>query len=183
MAEGVAARGAALAALNAVLGEGRMLAEIPEPDLAPPDRARAMRLTEEVLRRIEPADKLLDQKLRKSPPLALRNILRLGLVEMALGAPAHGVVNAAVTLTRQSLKTRHMSGLVNAVLRSLDPAALSAMPVQKLPRWLRQPLVHHYGREAVQQMEAVFSRQPPLDLTFRDGAEIPTGNLLATECA
>ena len=180
MAEGVAARGAALAALNAVLGEGRMLAEIPEPDLAPPDRARAMRLTEEVLRRIEPADKLLDQKLRKSPPLALRNILRLGLVEMALGAPAHGVVNAAVTLTRQSLKTRHLSGLVNAVLRSLDPAALSAMPVQKLPRWLRQPLVHHYGREAVQQMEAVFSRQPPLDLTFRDGAEIPTGDLLAT---
>ena len=44
MAEGVQARAAAVAMLGAVLGEGRMLADLPEPDLPPGDRARAFRL-------------------------------------------------------------------------------------------------------------------------------------------
>ena len=43
-ATGVPARAAAVGLLNAVLGEGRMLAELPEPDLPPSDRARALRL-------------------------------------------------------------------------------------------------------------------------------------------
>ncbi|NPD13991.1 methyltransferase domain-containing protein [Xinfangfangia sp. D13-10-4-6] len=182
MADGLAARAAALAALNAVLGEGLMLSEIPEPALPPQDRARARRLADEVLRRIEPADRLLDKLLRKSPPLALRNILRLGVVEMALGAAPHGVVNAAVALARQNMKTRHMSGLVNAVLRGVDPAQLLAAPVQKMPRWLRQPLVHAWGREAVQAMETVFAAAPPLDLTLKDNAagDLPEGLRLAT---
>ncbi|WP_112311323.1 RsmB/NOP family class I SAM-dependent RNA methyltransferase [Pseudogemmobacter bohemicus] len=175
MADGIAARAAALAALNAVCGEGQMLAELPEPDLPPSERARAKRLTEDVLRRVEPADRLLDMRLRKAPPLALRNILRLGLVEMALGAAPYGVVNASVQLARQGRKTQHMSGLVNAVLRGIDPTALAALPVQKLPRWLRQPLVHAYGREAVQLMETVFAESPPLDLTLRGSGGHPAG--------
>ncbi|VDC23704.1 RsmB/NOP family class I SAM-dependent RNA methyltransferase [Pseudogemmobacter humi] len=180
MAEGVAARGAAVDLLNAVLGEGRMLAELPEPELPPGERARARRLTESVLRRVEPADRLLDRHLRKAPPLGVRNILRLAVVEMALGAPAHGVVNAAVTLTRKNRKSQHLSGLVNAVLRAVDPQALVTAPMQKLPRWLRQPLVHAYGREAVAAMEAVFAAAPPVDLTLRDGALPPQGEALPT---
>lgn len=180
MADGVAARGAAVELLNAVMEDGRMLADLPEPNLAPGDRARARRLAEEVLRRVEPADRVLGGLMRKAPPLSVLNVLRLAVVEISLGAAPHGVVNAAVTLLRQGKKTLHFSGLANAVLRQVDPVALAMQPVQKLPRWMRQPMVHAYGRDAVAAIEAVQAVAPPLDLTLRDGAQAPDGVALPT---
>ncbi|NJM84209.1 MAG: 16S rRNA methyltransferase, partial [Tabrizicola sp.] len=56
MAEGVAARAAAVTYLDAVLGAGQMLREVPEPDLPPGDRARALRLALDVLRQVDRAD-------------------------------------------------------------------------------------------------------------------------------
>jgi 16S rRNA (cytosine967-C5)-methyltransferase len=179
MAEGVVARATAVAILDGILGEGRMLSDFSGGDLAPADRARALRLAETVLRHLEGADKLLDKHLRKAPPLTVRNTLRLAVVERAEGAPAHGVVNAAVEITRQGGKrTAHLAGLVNAVLRAL-PETL-ALPPQKLPRWLRQPLVHTYGRDIVTAIEAVQAQEPPLDLTLREGFPAPEGELLPT---
>jgi 16S rRNA (cytosine967-C5)-methyltransferase len=179
MAEGVVARATAVAILDGVLGEGRMLSDFSGGDLLPADRARALRLAETVLRHVDPADKLLEKHLRKSPPLTVRNTLRLAVVERAQGAPAHGVVNAAVEITRQGGKrTAHLSGLVNAVLRALpDPVIL---PPQKLPRWLRQPLVHLWGRDITTAIEAVQAQEPPLDLTLRPGFPHPEGDLLPT---
>lgn len=179
MAEGVVARATAVAILDGVLGEGRMLSDFSGGDLAPADRARALRLAETVLRHLEPADKLLDKHLRKAPPLTVRNTLRLAVVERAEGAPAHGTVNAAVEITRQGGKrTAHLAGLVNAVLRAL-PETFTLTP-QKLPRWLRQPLVHTWGRDAVTAIEAVQAQEPPLDLTLRPGFPAPEGELLPT---
>ncbi len=187
MAEGMAARATAVAILDGVLGEGRMLSDVSAPDLAPADRARALRLAEAVLRHLEPADKLLDRNLRKAPPLTVRNVLRLATVERALGAPGHGVVNAAVEIVRQGKRTVHLAGLVNAVLRTLPEGDVFAgLPSQKMPRWLRQPLVHTYGRDAVSAIEAIQAVEPPLDLTFRagfplpDGLALPTGSLRLT---
>lgn len=179
MAEGVTARATAVAILDGVLGEGRMLSDFSGDHLPPADRARALRLAETTLRHLEPADKLLEKHLRKAPPLTVRNTLRLAVVERAQGAPAHGTVNAAVEITRQGGKrTAHLTGLVNAVLRALpDPLTL---PVQKLPRWLRQPLVHTYGRDITAAIEAVHAQEPPLDLTLRDGFPHPDGDLLPT---
>jgi 16S rRNA (cytosine967-C5)-methyltransferase len=179
MAEGIVARATAVALLDGVLGEGRMLSDFSGDGLAPADRARALRLAETVLRHLDPADRVLERHLRKSPPLTVRNILRLAVVERAQGAPAHGTVNAAVEITRKGGKrTAHLAGLVNAVLRALpDPLTL---PVQKLPRWLRQPLVHTYGRDAVTAIEAVQAQEPPLDLTLRAGFPHPVGDLLPT---
>ena len=179
MAEGVVARATAVAILDGVLGEGRMLSDFSGGDLAPADRARALRLAETVLRHLEPADKLLEKHLRKAPPLTVRNTLRLAVVERAEGAPAHGTVNAAVEITRQGGKrTAHLAGLVNAVLRAL-PETFTLTP-QKLPRWLRQPLVHTWGRDAVTAIEAVQAQEPPLDLTLRPGFPAPEGELLPT---
>jgi 16S rRNA (cytosine967-C5)-methyltransferase len=156
-----------------------MLSDFSGEGLAPADRARALRLAETVLRQLEPADRLLDKHLRKSPPLTVRNTLRLAVVERAEGAPAHGVVNAAVEITRKGGKrSQHLAGLVNAVLRAL-PETVS-LPVQKLPRWLRQPLVHTYGRDTVTAIEAVQAQEPPLDLTLRPGFPHPEGDLLPT---
>ncbi len=181
MAEGVAARAVAVEILTGILGEGRMLEEVQDLDLPPADRARAFRLASSVLRMLEPVDKVLDRQLRKSPPLAVRNVLRLAVVERALGAPAHGVVNAAVEIVRASKRTAHLAGLVNAVLRALPEAdVLAGLPPQKLPRWLRQPLVHGWGREVVTAIEAVQAGEPPLDLTLRSGFAAPEGELLPT---
>ena len=156
MAEGVGARAAAVDLLGAVLGDGAMLADLPEPDLPPGDRARAMRLTADVLRHLEPADKVLSRHLRKAPPLLAMNVLRLAVVELAMGAPAHGVVNVAVEMVRRSRKTAHLAGLVNAVLRAVpDAGVFDGLPPQRMPRWLRQPLVHLHGRDAVERIEAV----------------------------
>lgn len=179
MAEGVVARATAVAILDGVLGEGRMLSDFSGGDLAPADRARALRLAETTLRHIEPADRLLDKHLRKAPPLTVRNTLRLAVVERAEGAPAHGVVNAAVDITRKAGKrTAHLAGLVNAVLRTL-PEVIT-LPPQKLPRWLRQPLVHTYGRDTVTAIETVQAQEPPLDLTLREGFPAPDGERLPT---
>jgi 16S rRNA (cytosine967-C5)-methyltransferase len=44
----------------------------------------------------------------------------------------------------------HLAGLVNAVLRALpETDVFKGQPPQRLPRWLRQPTVHHYGRDIV----------------------------------
>jgi 16S rRNA (cytosine967-C5)-methyltransferase len=181
MAEGVAARAAAAAILDGVLGEGRMLSDFSGGDLPPADRARALRLAEAVLRHLEPADRILDRHLRKPPPLPVRNLLRLAVVERAQGAPAHGVVNAAVEIVRRSKRTAHLSGLTNAVLRALpESCRFDDLPPQRLPRWLRQPLVHAYGRDGVSAIEAVQAAEPPLDLTLRPGFPAPDGELLPT---
>ena len=187
MAEGltgaITARHGALSLLNAVLDDVAMLSALladpgPLTGLPGPERARAQRLALAVLRQLEPADKVLAPHLRRAPPLAIRNILRLAVVELSGGAAPHGVVNAAVNLAKSGRKTQHQAGLVNAVLRALPENALAGQPPQHLPRWLRQPLVHAYGRDAVSAMEAVQSRPAPLDLTLRHGAQAPEGTLL-----
>ncbi len=118
-AEGTAARAAAVALLDAVLGEGRMLSDavdaVPGPlsGLPPADRARAQRLAATVLRRLDGADRVLSPHLRKAPPRAVRNALRLGVVELAEGAAPHGVVNALVEMMRHGRRTGAFAGLVN----------------------------------------------------------------------
>jgi 16S rRNA (cytosine967-C5)-methyltransferase len=82
---------------------------------------------------------------------------------------------------RRGKRTAHLAGLVNAVLRALPEAGLfDGMPPQRMPRWLRQPLVHNHGREIVAAIEAVQAAEPVLDLTVRPGFPAPEGTLLPT---
>ena len=187
--ESVSARSTAVDVLNAVLGEGLMLSQVTMPEaLSGPDRARAERLAAQVLRQLDRIDRVLKPLLRKAPPLAVLNILRLAVWERADGAAAHGVVNEAVTLARRGKRTTHLSGLVNAVLRALpDPVDLSALPAPQMPRWIRQPLVHAYGREAVSAIEAVQAMAPPVDITPKakaaavpEGERLPSGTVRLT---
>ena len=181
---GTGARAAAVALLDRVLGQGEMLSQaLADSDVAMagldgPDRARAQRLALATLRRIGPADAALAPMLRRKPSLTVQNILRLALTELADGAAPHGVVNAAVTLAGRDRRTEPAKGLVNAVLRRLPPEALTTQKVQMLPRWLRQPLVHAWGRDVVAAIEAVHAHAPPVDLTLRADAERPEGRVL-----
>ncbi|MGQ0567047.1 MAG: RsmB/NOP family class I SAM-dependent RNA methyltransferase [Gemmobacter sp.] len=182
---GLAARAGAVAILAAVLDDG-LLPDMGTTALDPADRARAQRLAALVLRHLDRCDRVLAPHLRKTPPPFVRHVLRLAVAEMALGgAAAHGAVNAGVELVRQAPRGAPFAGLVNAVLRKVAGPRFDGMPVQKMPQWLRQPLVHAWGRPAVAAMEAVQAAEPPLDLTLRPGAEVdipgavrlPTGSL------
>lgn len=182
---GLAARAAALALLTAIMEEGQTMAQVlaapngPLKSVAPQDRARAQRLALQVIRLLEPVDRMLEPHLRKNPPLAVMNILRLATTELHEGAAPHGVVNAAVELARKSKRTTPMAGLINAVLRKLPEGAPLPGPAQRLPRWLRQPMVHAYGREVVAAIEELQAKAPPLDITPH-GADLPKGQPLPT---
>ncbi|MCC6864247.1 MAG: methyltransferase domain-containing protein [Rhodobacteraceae bacterium] len=186
LAEGLAARTAAVGLLGMVLTERLSIAEAvanaqgPLTGLTPSDKARAQRLTLATLRHLEQCDQVLKPYLRKTPPHLVQNTLRLAITELATGGTAHGVVNAAVDIVRRDKRTGHMAGLVNAVLRKVPKNPLEGLPVQKMPRWLRQPLVHAYGREVVRAIETIQAKAPPLDISLREGGDAPDGEMLPT---
>jgi len=108
------------------------------------------------------------------------NILRLGVVEMCEDASApHGVVNAMVELTRLDKREVRMAGLVNAVLRKVadNVAKWQDLPVPRLPKWLRKPLLADYGKEVVAAMEAAHYAGAPLDLTPKGDSAIVAKSL------
>jgi 16S rRNA (cytosine967-C5)-methyltransferase len=184
-------RAAALLLLTQILGEGRLLPELLGAGaldrLEPADRARAQRLTLEVLRNLERADRVLKKHLRKAPPLRVQNILRIGALELCTGGDAHGVVNEAVALTAANKRTLGLKGLVNAVLRKVageGEAEWAKLRTPRLPRWLRDPLVMAYDAEVVSAMERVHLTGAPLDLSAKGDAaqlaEAVGGTLLPT---
>ncbi len=200
MAEtGVEARRSAVYLLDQILGdEPRLMSELlgggALDRLKPEDRARAQRLATETLRGLERADRLLQKHLQKYPPLTVRNVLRVGTVELCQGEAAHGVVNAMVNLIARHRKFGKMKGLVNAVLRKIAADAPEAWPTlraPRLPKWLRGPLAQAWGGEAMAAMEAAHFAGAPLDLTAKGdaaqladvvgGVLLPTGTVRIAE--
>jgi len=189
---GVQARRSAVTLLDQILDEEpRLMSELLAggalDKLPPDDRARAQRLAQETLRGLERADRLLQKHLKKYPPLHVRNVLRVGTVELCQGGAAHGVVNAMVTMVSQHPKLSHLKGLVNAVLRKIaneGPEAWTALRAPRLPKWLRGPLVEAWGADAMTAMEAAHFAGAPLDLTAKGDpqavAEATGGTLLPT---
>ncbi|PTQ70224.1 RsmB/NOP family class I SAM-dependent RNA methyltransferase [Celeribacter persicus] len=174
---GLAARRAALALLDAVLVEKRLLSEVllqRTKGLSPEDRARSQRLVTEALRVLDRCDRMLGPHLAKRPAPHVMNALRLGVFEIcAMGEAAHGVVNAYVTLMQERPKSSHFKGLVNAVLRKVDgeKAKWDTLPAPMMPKWLRKPLVADFGKAVVSAMEAVQAKGAPLDLTVKTDPE------------
>jgi 16S rRNA (cytosine967-C5)-methyltransferase len=192
MTDGNDARSVAVAILDAVLGEGKTLAQVGDElgalrALPSASRARAQRLAVQAIRSLEPIERILTPRLRKAPHLHVMNILRLAVLERSLGEAAYGVVNSAVALARVGKRSQHLAGMVNAVLRALPDDVVLQGPAQMMPRWLRQPMVHAYGREVVAAIEAVHAAAPPTDITLRAGATfaggtvLPTGSIRLTE--
>ncbi len=169
------------------IGLSEVLARPPDSfrNLTPEGRARAQRLALECFRQHGRADTLLRRPLRKTPPEPVLWVLRLAVVEMlALGAPAHGVINDAVDLVRRE-EFPKLAGLANAVLRQVAEAGgWDSTPVPRLPGWLRGALQNAYGAKITQAIEAAHQRPAPLDLTLKgavppglDGDPLPTGSL------
>ncbi|AML50766.1 RsmB/NOP family class I SAM-dependent RNA methyltransferase [Falsihalocynthiibacter arcticus] len=187
--QGLPARRAAVQLLNAVTVEQRLMSELMGPKgplakLEAADRARAQRLATNTLRHMDRADRLLGPFLRSRPASEVHNILRLAVVEIFVeGAPSHGVGNALVTIAREERETTHGAGMVNAIVRRLGDMPMSdweKLPVPRLPKWLRKPLIGDYGKATVEAMELAHSKGAPLDLSFKEGAILPEGTMLET---
>jgi len=198
-APGLAPRLAAAQLLHGVLQDGKMLSELvngkdsPLRDLPPGGKARAQSLASETLRHLEPIDIVLDQFLQKSPPLKVRNALRLAACELLVdGIAPHAAVDAAVRQVRASRKTAHMAGLTNAVARRVaehGPEIWADLDPQRLPTWIATPVERAFGKDALRGIEAAHAKGAPLDLTLKDKSEaeelakaldaevLPTGSL------
>ncbi len=167
--------------LNAVLVRRRGLEDA--LDTLPPtelrDRAASHRLAAAVLRRAGSLDHVLAPYLRRDPPDAVRQILRIGAAQLLLlDTPAHAAVATSVALARSRGHTP-FTGLVNAVLRRVagsGPAALAALDGPRLdtPDWLWAS----WGRDA-RSIAAAHAMEAPLDLTVT-GAAPPGGMVLPT---
>lgn len=171
------ARSSAVFLLNKVLGEQRLMAELlasPAVQKLPaPERARAQRLASQTLRQLERADRVLAHHLRKPPPLAVMNVLRLGATEICTGGDAHGVVNECVGIISRHKTGQHLKGLVNAVLRKVaetGPQDWALLRVPRLPKWLRKPLVQAWGAPEIAAIEAAHLNGAPLDITAKADA-------------
>lgn len=196
---GVQARRSAVYLLDQILGdEPRLMSELLASGaldkLPPDDRARAQRLAQDTLRGLERADRLLQKHLQKAPPLTVRNVLRVGTVELCQGGAAHGVVNTMVNLVSQHRTLSHLKGLTNAVLRKIaaqGPEAWGALRAPRLPKWLRGPLAEAWGTDAIAAMEEAHFAGAPLDLTAKGdpaalaeavgGTLLPTGSVRVTD--
>jgi 16S rRNA (cytosine967-C5)-methyltransferase len=171
--EGLPARAAALDLLHAALsrraGLDDALLRPPFSTLPPRERGHARALVMAALRRLGPIDRVLDQKLQKPPPDAVRNILRLGAAELFwMQAPDFAVVSTSVDLAASRKETRPFKGLVNAVLRALARDGAPALEPQALcPEWLFARWKAAWGAEGAERIAALIAEEPSTDLSFK----------------
>ncbi|MFC3168268.1 RsmB/NOP family class I SAM-dependent RNA methyltransferase [Paracoccus fontiphilus] len=151
--------------------------------LPPADQARAGRLAADVLRHQARADAVIRAYVSRKPSPPVADVLRLAVVEMLDGGGApHGVVDAAVSLTRSlGKKGQAASGMVNAVLRKVaGHKGWADLPPQPMPHWLREPVAAAYGEDAARAIEAAHGAGAPLDLTPKPGVSVEGADVLPT---
>ncbi len=177
-------RDAAFALLQAVLTRHTPLDAALDalPAIEPRDRAAAHRLAACVLRHAGTLDEVLSPFLRREPPPAVRNMLRLGAAAfLFLETPPHAAVGTAVALAR-SHKLEPFAGLINAVLRKVvaqGPAVLDELDMPRLdtPAWAWAA----WGKEA-RAIAGAHAHEAPLDVsalpgfTPEGGEALPTGS-------
>ncbi len=164
--------------LGAVLRERRSLSDqTDDPDgayarLAPADRAQALRLVAGCLRNFDIIEHGLAPRLRKPPPAAVMDVLRIAAFEAySESAAPYALADSAVRLVQRMTKHKHLSGLVNGVLRGLlrdGPEAWADAPAPVLPGWLDRPVRTAWGPGAATAIAAAHRIPPPVDLTPRD---------------
>ncbi|WP_455480667.1 RsmB/NOP family class I SAM-dependent RNA methyltransferase [Bartonella sp. B12(2025)] len=108
------------------------------------------------------------------PPQAfsLQHLLHISVAQILyLDIPDHATIDLAVRLAKLDSRMRRFSGVVNALLRNVARDAVflrqKAPSIEGIPVWFSQLLVSTYGIEKAEQILAVQSVEPPLDLTVK----------------
>ncbi|MFN4068096.1 MAG: transcription antitermination factor NusB, partial [Brevundimonas aurantiaca] len=169
---GVEARLVAGLLLNAALerrnGLDEALSQPAARALAPVDRAFARAVAMAALRRLGEIDQILDRRLKKSPPEAVRTLMRIALAQtLVLETPAFAAVSTAVKLAERDPKTRPYKNLVNAVLRGVgrDGPGLTTAE-SNLPDWIAARWRATYGEAALTGLALAAREEPPTDLSL-----------------
>ena len=170
-AEGVGARRAALQLLDGVLRRGQTLEGSGRQvrNLAPADRALALAIAGETLRRMPDLDALIDSATQRRLPddSKARAVLRLALAQkLGLGTPDHAIVATALPLVDGGPR-RLVHGVLGTLLRrDLPPLDAPLLPEKVESRWSDA-----WGMNVVEAARRQIGRRPPLDLTFAEAAE------------
>ncbi|WP_291832746.1 RsmB/NOP family class I SAM-dependent RNA methyltransferase [Brevundimonas sp.] len=174
---GVEARLAAGVLLNAALeGRGGLDSALNFREVASlegPDRAFARAVAMAALRRLGEIDQILDRRLQKAPPLAIRTILRVALAQtLVLETPAFAAVSTAVKLAERDPKTRPYKNLVNAVLRGVgrDGPGLTTAE-SNLPEWLAARWKATWGEAGLNALALAAREEPATDLSVKPDAD------------
>jgi len=134
----------------------------------PDDRAFALAIAAEVLRRLPDYDALIDGATRQRLPddAKARNVLRIALAQtLALGTPSHAAISTALALVDGGPR-RLVHGVFGALTRG--GAALPARATLSEPvaaRWRNS-----WGEAMVAAAGEAAATLPPLDLTLADHA-------------
>ena len=157
--------------LDAVLRKGQTLEGAASfgRDLPVADRALAIAIAGETLRRLPDLDALIDSATRQRLPedSKARMALRLALAQkIGLGTPDHAIVSTALPLVDGGPR-RLVHGVLGALLRRGVPQSDSAsLPAAVEERWRKA-----WGEDVVAAARRQIVRRPPLDLSFAEDSE------------
>ncbi|MHB8284527.1 MAG: RsmB/NOP family class I SAM-dependent RNA methyltransferase [Caulobacteraceae bacterium] len=175
---GLASRTAALSLLKAALerrgGFDEALSEPPFASLPVRERAFARALAATALRRLGAVDRILDTKFERSPPTGVRNLLRLGAVQLLfMDTSPHAAVSITVDQAETRPDTKRFKGLVNAVLRKIAKEGAGEIVAESYaPAWLFARWTAAYGGAAAEAIAARIPEEPLTDLSVRDPADL-----------
>jgi 16S rRNA (cytosine967-C5)-methyltransferase len=169
--EGLGPRRAALQMLDSVLRRGQTLdsAAAPVRSLSPPDRALAIAIAGEVLRRIPDLDALIDSATRQRLPddSKARMVLRIALAQkIGLGTPEHALVSTALPLVDGGPRR-----LVHGVLGTLLRRGVPPSDAPRLPQGVEERWRAAWGEDVAEAARRQIARRPPLDLSFAEDAD------------
>ena len=162
--------------LRAVLG-GEHFAPLSAAELPDGrDRSLANRLINTALRRQGQINLMLAELLEKGMPAksgTFEAVLRLSLAQLVFlpDIGAHSALFLAVEAIKRDPKARHLSGLMNAVLRRAQANSARYGLLDNdilLPEIFRRKWDAAYGAEAVARFVDSLVDGAPLDLTLRD---------------
>ncbi|MCE9522886.1 MAG: MFS transporter [Alphaproteobacteria bacterium] len=199
--QGLAARSAALATLQAVFTTGRPLYDALESNLsksklAARDLAFARAIVMTALRRLGQIDEVISHFLREPLPARAgpaEMILRLATAELLfLEVAPHAAVSSAVELADHDTRARHFKGLINAVSRRIaaeGKATLETIDAERAntPVWAWEAWTRAFGEDAARGIAKAHASEPPLDITVKsdpaawapklEATILPTGTL------
>ena len=140
------------------------------------DRALANRLITTALRRQGQLNFIIHALLEKGMPGksgTFEAVLRLSLAQLVFlpDLGAHSALFLAVEATKRDPKARHLSGLMNAVLRNAQAnSAKFGMLSDDLliPETFGDTWLEAYGEEAISRFSDALLAGAPLDLTLKD---------------
>ncbi|WP_336278626.1 RsmB/NOP family class I SAM-dependent RNA methyltransferase [Bartonella sp. CB175] len=107
-----------------------------------------------------------------SQAFSLQHLLHISVAQILyLDIPDHATIDLAVRVAKIDPRIRRFSGLVNALLRNIAREAVflrqQTPTIEMIPGWFRQILVSNYGKEKADQILAIQTIEPPLDLTVK----------------